>query len=293
MTTELQASATDPAEGLPADPAPETVAAEGASGAPTEESDEEKNRRIQAEAAEESRKRAERRQASIEKRFAELTAEKYEARKQAQALVEQNAKLTAMLEGKQPAQPAASGEPTRDQFESYEDFVTARAEYRAEQRAVKAAQELIERENRSRQELESRRSQETERQQVEREFLTRKAEAVKSFPDFQEVINGWEPNIPEGVAELILRLPDGPLIGYHLAKSPELEARLRDAPAYMQGIVLGEIRTALKSSQATPKESTKAPAPGSPVTPKVSASTTTEYNGDPEGYFAWARKHLK
>lgn len=287
MTEEvLQAPATE----NPAESKPETANAEGVNtGAPVEETDEEKNKRIQDEAAEASRQREEKRRASVQRRMDELTAEKYEARKQLQEAMEQNRRMLAMLEGKNAAPSQANAEPQRDQFDSYEDFVTARAEFRAEMKAQAAVKTELERFQRESKETQARTAQETEAKAVEREFLQRRAEAEKRFPDFREVVDGWEPQIPGEVADLILRLPDGPAISYHLAKNPALEGQLRDAPKHMQGVILGEIRSALKAATSE----TKAPPPGKPVGSKAATTTDGNYSGDPDGYMAWARKNLK
>ena len=103
------------------------------------------------------------------------------------------------------------------------------------------------------------------------------------------MIEEWQPKLPDTVIDMIIRHPEGPNLSYHFAKSPELEAKVREAPSYMQGIVLGEILAALKS---TAKE-TSAPAPGKPVGGKVAPSSDGHYSGPPEGYTAWANKHLK
>lgn len=286
MTDEvLQAPATEQTAELK----PEAANADGVNtGAPVEETDEQKNERIQNEAAEASRKREEKRRESIQRRMDELTAEKYAARKEAEELREMNRRMLALVEGKQP-QTSASAEPQRDQFDSYEDFVTARAEYRAEAKAQAAVKAELERFQRESKEAQARTAQETEARTVEREFLQRRAEAEKRFPDFREVVNDWEPKIPAEVADLIMRLPDGPSISYHLAKTPALEAQLRDAPAHMQAVILGEIRATLKSATSE----TKAPPPGKPVSSKSATTTDGDYTGNPDGYFEWARKNLK
>jgi hypothetical protein len=105
----------------------------GESAAP--ETDEQKNERVQAEATEKARQKEEKRQQSVQKRINELTAEKYSAQKLADQLAEQNARILALLEGKKDA-PPTDVEPKREQFNDYEEFVTARAEWRAEKKAL-------------------------------------------------------------------------------------------------------------------------------------------------------------
>jgi hypothetical protein len=289
MNEDLQQSAAESAEQLSDEVT--QVAKTGEAGAPeVVETDEQKNARIQAEQAEKNRAREEKRQSSIQRRMDELTADKYAERKRADELAAQNARILALLEGSKAtsAQPA-SGEPTREQFESYEDFISARAEYRAEQKAEAAVKQALEQFTKTQQESTTKAAKETEQQKVEKQFLERRAAAEKELPDYREVIEDWEPKLPDSVVDLIVRLEDGPLITYHMAKNPALEAQFRDSPPHMHGILLGQLLATLKSST---KESA-APKPGKPVTGKVAASDGSAYTGDPEGYMAWARKNLR
>jgi hypothetical protein len=258
---------------------------EGETPAPeTEETDEEKNSRVQEEAAEKARQKEERRRASVQKRMDELTADKYAERKRADQLAEQNAKILALLEERQNPKAAKNdGEPTREEFESYEDFVAARAEYRAEKKVSAALEEF----HRKQSEVTTERTKAQETQTFERQFMERTSALTKTLPDFQEVVGDWEPKLPAAVVDMVLRLPDGPLISYHMAKNPELEAQFLSQPEYMHGIILGQISASLKS---TPKVSS-APAPGKPVASRVGSSS--EPPSDPEQYFAWANKHLR
>ena len=255
---------------------------DGESDAP-EETDEEKNARVAQEAAERARHKEEKRQQSVQKRFNELTKEKYAAQALATQLAEQNAKILALIEGKQSTtQP--SGEPTRDQFTDYEDFVTARAEYRAEQKALAA----IEKFTREQQEKSTVAERETSAKTAERQFLERRDAIEKTIPDFKEVVADWEPQLPNNVAELITKMVDGPLIAYHMAKNPELEKQFRDQPVELHGILLGQLSATLKSTQKV----SAAPAPGKPVAGKPVASEG-DYTGPPEGYYAWANKQQR
>ena len=252
------------------------------------ETEEEKNTRILAEAAETARKREEKRQNGVQKRMNEITAEKHAERQRADQLAAMNERLLAAIEGKSSQSQVSNAEPTRDQFDSYEDFLTARAEFRAETKAVEATRKAIEEFTHKQQETQTISTLEAERQQVEKQFLERRSEVMKKFPDYQEVVEDWDPKLPADVIDLIVKIPEGPLLSYHLAKNPALEAQFRNQPAHMHGILLGQLLTTLKS---TAKE-TAAPKPGKPVTGK-STSTEGGYSGDPEGYYAWAQKNLR
>lgn len=260
---------------------------DGESGAPeVVETDEQKNARVQQEATEKARQKEEKRQASVQRRMDELTADKYAERKRADELAAQNAKILAMLEGKQTA-PQAPGEPTREQFENYEDFVTARAEFRAVAKAEAATAAAIAKFSETQKETQTRSQQDESRKATEKQFIERRMEVEKSIPDYKEVMADWEPNIPDSAVELLVKMADGPLITYHLAKNPSLEAQFRDQPAYMHGILLGQLSATLKS----PAKVTAAPAPGKPVVSKP--GTSTEPPSDPNQYYAWAQKNLR
>lgn len=251
------------------------------------ETDEQKNQRVQDEQAEANRKKEEKRQTSIQRRMDELTADKYAERKRADDLAKQNERILALLEGKQtPSATQSDGEPKREQFESYEDFVTARAEFRAEAKATSAAQAAIEKFTKAQTESQTKTARETEQATLERQFKERRAEAEKRIPDYREVVKDWEPNLPNSVVDLILRLPEGADISYHMAKNPALETQFRTSPEHMHGILLGQLLATLKS----PAKDTDAPAPGKPVGGKVVNSDGGEYQGHPDGYFAWAQK---
>lgn len=248
-----------------------------------EETDEQKNERVQAEAAEKARQREEKRQQSVQKRINELTAEKYSAQKVAEQLAEQNARILALLEGKQAPAAQNDGEPKREQFTDYEEFVTARAEWRAEQKA----KAIIEKFSTEQKESQTKQTRESEEAKVQKDFLERRTAVEKSIPDFKDVVSDWEPRLPDSVVETIIRMPDGPLISYHLAKNPELEAQFRDSPAYMHGVLLGQLSATLKSQTKV----TAAPTPGKPVAQKPGTSDGPPSN--PELYYEWAKKHLR
>ena len=76
----------------------------------------------------------------FQKRISELTREKHEALRRVEAAEDRERRLLALIEtnrGGQAPQSDDDTEPTSDRFNRYEDFVAARAEWRAEQK-VKA-----------------------------------------------------------------------------------------------------------------------------------------------------------
>ena len=247
-----------------------------------EETDEQKNERVQKESA----ARAEKRANSIQKRMDELTADKYAERKRADELAENNARLMAMIEENKTPQKQAETEPQRDQFNTDLDYFKSVAKFEAKQEALKLAWQ----DKQERQAETSRMSVENQKLEVAKEFRAREVKVEKELPDYKEVIEDWSPRLPNSTAEMILRLPDGPLIAYHLAKNPDLEKTLLEQPEYLHGVTLGQMLATIKSSSKT----TAAPSASKTVgTTSSSSSDATEYRGDPEHYLAWAAKNLR
>jgi len=264
---------------------PENAGATGASENVGEETDEQKNERVQREAEAERQKRSEKQARGVQKRIDELTADKHAERKRADELAEQNKRILALLEGRSNgAAPAKSGEPTRDQFDSYEQFVEARAEYRAEQTARK----LIEESTKAQQEAQAKTTAAQAEMAAQRSYASREAEIAKTIPDYHETMADADVSVPQGVLNLIKKMPDGPLIAYHIAKQPELAQQFwaNNDPAD-HGIILGQLSATLKAS---PPKASNAPAPGKTVQAKAASSNGPP--SDPTQYFAWAEKHM-
>ncbi len=241
-----------------------------------EETDEQKNERVQREAAE----RAEKRSRGIQKRIDELTADKHSERKRADELAVQNARILALLEErKQPTQQQLS----REQYESDADYVLALARAEAEKIAETKVSKLLAEQN----EKFERQTQEQKEAATHKRFTEKVIEVKKQLPDFDEVVEDWQPNIPLSVSQTIVQLEDGPLIAYHLAKNPSLEAKFNSQPEYMHGVILGQLIATIKGNQVT-----KTSAPGKVVS-ATSSGNANEPPSDPDKYYEWAKKHMR
>lgn len=181
----------------------------------------------------------------VRKRFNTLTKQKYE-------LVETVAQLKAELE-RRDAQAHASQltEPDISNFDDYDAYVDAKAEYLAEKKlADRAAQaQQLTQQQREEQEVQKRVQAYTERAQAFRE----------STPDFQAAIE----SVPQvllkpSVVDAILRMEDGPQVSYHLAKNVAELHRISGLPEKDQVFALFEVSR--KLAQKAPVR-TPAPAP--------------------------------
>ena len=288
IEVEVPDVATDPATALP-ETGDESVKT-GDAGAPenVEETDEQKNERVQREAAEASAKRAEKQSRGVQKRIDELTADKHAERKRADEQAELNRRLLAMIEGRTaPTGQSAAGEaPQREQFGSYEEYLRADARFVAQQEA----KALFEQSSKAQREAQAKVEAEKSVIATRQNYASREAEIAKTIPDYFDVMEDANVSVPTTALNLLQKMPDGPLIAYHIAKQPDLAKQFwqhADDPA-MHGVILGQLSATLK---AAPSKSSNAPAPGKPAQSKPAASNGPP--SDPEQYFAWAAKHMK
>ncbi len=260
---------------------------EGDEGAPQDqETDEQKNARIQEEDAERVRQKEQRRQDKLQRRFDEITADKHAALRLAEVERQRATELSQQIEQLRQGGNKPQGEPQRDQFESYEDYLDAKVEYRA----TKIAEERLGKFEETHQQRSSVQEEHQRVRQLEQRFIENRLALEKDYPDYREVIEDWEPVLGEEAVRTIVQLDEGPLLTYHLAKNPSLEQRLQKTPPHMLGVEIGKILASLKS----PPKASSAPPPGKPVAAvKNNASSDGFYNGSPDGYFAWANKNLR
>lgn len=228
---------------------PETVA----------ETDEQKNARVIAEREERSRKRA----ATIQRRIDELTADKYAERQRAERL---ERALDEYRQNQQRAQqPQGNARPSREQFNDFDDYQAALAEWKAS--------EVVERRMEAeRKQWEAQYRQQAAQQQVQRiaqDHANRLQAYAKSNPDFAEVAES-DTVVNDAAAVLLTTMENGPALIHALHRSPELVDRLNKAPAHLQGVILGEISASLKKSPQV----SNAPAPGVPVGGKAAPAKT-------------------
>lgn len=245
------------------------------------ETDEEKNARAIEEDATKRAAKEEKRQLGVQRRIDELTAARYQEKARADYAEAELQRL------RQPAQPQqqASGEPQRDQFESYEDYLEAKVTFKAQQIVDKQLEHSSTKQKEATTAAEQHKTQQAE----QRQFLENRGKLEKEIPDYKDTIEDWEPNLPDTVAAMLIKLPEGPLITYHMAKNPSLEAQFRDQPEYLHGVLLGQLIASLKS----PPKVSNAPAPGKTVSTTKTTSNGDEPPSDPEQYFAWAQRQQK
>lgn len=228
------------------------------------------------EAAEDGQERNEKGQfkPKLQERIDEITRQRHEAQREA-------AYWKGIAETREAkVQPVeADAEPKPEAFEDYGAYVRALAKFEAKA-LVKA-------------ELEQQKTQAQE--EAKATTWQQRAEAAKAeMPDFDEVMAGSTAPMTHAMAEAIKGSDIGPKVAYHLAKNPEVAAKLSRLEPMAAAREIGRIEASLSTAAAPPpaKRITSAPTPPTPV---GSGRSTV---GDPgkmsqADYMEWRKTHLR
>lgn len=196
----------------------------------------------------------------VAKRIDELTREKYEERRRADAL---EAELKA-LKGQQ--QPQQAQQPQDELIEpTLEDF-----NYDVEKYTKAHAQYV---QNKVIQDQERKASQAQTAEKI-RSFQAKETAFIAQNPDYLEVTRNPKVPITDEVSKLIIEAENAPDIAYHLGKNIDLAYQIAGMQPVQMAIAIGRISAELSakpSAQSTPpspqKPVTKAPPPPRPLTP--------------------------
>lgn len=177
-----------------------------------------------------------------------------------------------------------SDEPKRDQFESYEAFIEARATWKAEKAAEERAKKVLD---------DARKKDEQERSQGETEKVARawnaKVEKARdALEDFDEVCAESEAIVTKPMSDAILESDHGALIAYHLAKNPAEAERISKLSPSKQAAAVVALEEKVK---APAKQPSKAPEPINPVGQKAEVEKDPAKMTDAE-FNAWRRRQI-
>lgn len=193
----------------------------------------------------------------VAKRISELTAnwrEEQRTRQRLESMLERE--LANRQQPKQAIEPVTvDSEPKLEQFKTYEEYVAAVADHRAEQKvaALLARQE------------EERRNAEVERQREERarSFRERAAAFAATTPDFNEVAFADHVPVTEDMADALNHSDKGPEILYYLGQNVSEAAQIARLPPVQAALEIGRLEAKLSLPQ--PRTVTKAPPPIAPL----------------------------
>lgn len=226
---------------------------------------------------------SEKRQSRYRRRLDRERERRIQAETRLQMLTEQQRSQAAP----QQAAPKGDEEPKREQFESYEDYVEARATYRAE----KKASEIVDRRfNEAAQRRQQEAAQQTAR---ERQASWNKGleSARKKYDDFDDVTDNDEIVIQPKMGEAISDSPIGPELVYFLGKNPDEAERIAVLPAREQYAEMVLLERRVRDMKPAAKVS-QAPEPINPVGGKAGVQDDTP-NASKDDLAAWMRKRNK
>jgi hypothetical protein len=200
----------------------------------------------------------------VQKRIDELTRARREAERKAeywQGIATQT------------AQEAPAEKPSRDQFADPDDYVEALAEWKAEQAVAKVQQQ------------QAAQTADIARQAA---WQAREAQAKASIPDYDAVVPVSTVPISGHVVDALMDADAGPALAYHLAKNPDVAARLNAMSPTRAAIELGRLETSLTAPAV--KAPSNAPAPITPINSQASGRTVDLSKVSMDDYVAERRR---
>lgn len=202
----------------------------------------------------------------VQKRIDELVREREEWKRQAQDLTQIYQRQSHVTPEVKPTETVFPDlpKPRSDQFETYDDFIEAVADWKAE---TKIRQVRV------------------EQQQVSQaQTLTNwHQKAREKYADWGEKFTN-SVNISPVMGEVLLDSPNGIDLGYFLANNPAEATRIFQLPPARQAYELGKLEN--RMMQPKQKTTTNAPTPTSPVGGKEIPSKSPE-NMTYEEYKSW------
>jgi hypothetical protein len=185
---------------------------------------------------------------SARDRINELTKRAHEAEREAQHWRE--------AAERKPAESA--GKPSPDKFGSYDEYVEALADWRADQRVA----ESFKRRDAERSQAAEARAAEAKAQA----WHERQSNFREATPDYDAVVGKSSVHVAPHVVDTLLDSDSGPELAYHLAKHPETVRRINELSPLAAAREIGRIEASL-STPAAPREkpASKAPAPITPA----------------------------
>ena len=209
---------------------------------------------------------------SARERINELTKRAHEAEREVQRLREASDR-----------KPAESAEkPIPDKFGSYDEYVEALADWKADQRVV----DSFKRRDAERAQAAEARAAEAKAQA----WAERQSEFREATPDYDAVVGKSSVQVAPHVVDTLLDSDSGPELAYHLAKHPETVKRINSLSPLAAAREIGRIEATL-SNPAAPqfKPASKAPAPITPARSSAPAAVDLA-SANMDQYIAARRK---
>lgn len=215
----------------------------------------------------------------VQKRIDRAVRQKYEAEARAKMLEERVAAMEARQFAPQQAASKGEDEPLIDNFDNFDEYVAAKAEYIAK-RQIEQAMTARERE------------QQAERHRMEQAKIAESwgkklAKATEEIPDFEEALQSSDLPMTPVMRQAIMESDIGPKLAYHLATHPEEAIALSGMSEIGVVRALGRLEERL-SGQKPEIVTTNAPKPIVPVGTRASVRKDPGKMSDAE-YEKWRK----
>jgi hypothetical protein len=241
----------------------------------------------QQEQQQETEREAVRKKKSASERIQEITWARHEAERRAAEAERQLAEFRAAKQ-QEPAAPA--GKPALDQFQDYDSYVEAVAEWRAGE-AVRAALSEDKQKTQAA-------AQAAQNKQRTESWAKAQTAVRQALPDYDEVVGLSEVVVAPHVTDTILESDRGPEVAYYLAQHPEKAEQINGLSPIAAARAIGRIEASLPELPVAAAKISKAPAPIKPVSASSSAPIGISDDMSTEAYRAarakqgawWARK---
>ena len=192
----------------------------------------------------------------VQKRIDRAVRQKYEAEARAKMLEERVAAMEARQSGPVPAKLKADDEPTIEDFDDFDEYVAAKAEYIAK-RQVESAMT-------AREQKQAAERQAAEQTRIAESWGKKLEQATAEMPDFEEVLESSESPMTMVMRHTTMESDIGPKLAYHLATHPEEAIALSKMSDINVVRNLGRLEERLSAQKPQPV-TTSAPAPIAPV----------------------------
>lgn len=145
---------------------------------------------------------------------AAIQAEREKRRVLEQQLQDFQQRQTQAQQPQQQPQQQRDGKPTPDQFSTYEDYLEALTDYKADLR------------DRTREERAKQEAFQRQQFEIEGQYSERVAKFAATAPDYHAVVSNPMLPINNAMARIIKEAENGPQIAYYLGKNPHEAARI-------------------------------------------------------------------
>lgn len=213
-------------------------------------------------------------QRRIDRKNADIAAARTEARLYKERLEQLEAQA-------RPQQQRAAGAPTLDQFDNFEDYMSARVAFEAE-RVVETRLSKV-------QEAEAARKAQEAHHRVLTSWQDKQAAAAEKYADFEEVVGESDAPVTPEMRQAIVESDAGADIAYYLAQHPDEAKRIAQLSPIRQITEIGKLE--LKASAPVVKRPTATPPPVNPIGTKAKAEKDPSQMTDSE-FAKWRKAQI-